>query len=821
MLAELRSALRSLRRAPWYACTVVGVMALALTLATVVFAIVDGVLFRPLPYPEADRPFAVEPGFDGTERPEDAPVSAVDLANWAAASRDVAFSGFSTGQYIGYGTGVNDYVAGVVRVQPNIFDVLGVQPLMGGFADSDFEAQSPLTPAIIGWDLWQGRFLADPDIVGHVVIIDRARGTGFRVVGVMPRGFSFPSERAEVRFLIPHVVSPSVPADPSRRIFSEVIARGPAGITRDSIRARVEAGMLATAAVFPDIGPRPEAWSDADWRRRGPYDSAQVVALASSLGRVSKPLLFGVFVAVLVLVALGTLNASGLMAARTLDRHRELSVRRALGASRMALGRLVAIESLVLLTTAGLIAFFVAAPSLRFVLTLLPDDVVLWKPWRGEAMDVRAAAFVALGALALAVPTSAWPMRRALSLSLARGALGGQARERNTPGRFTIISAQVAAVFVLSVVGSLLVGSLLTVYSNPLPIRTDHVVLIEFAMQGPEAHDTAERARRVGPLLDRVRQVPGVAAVALTNGQVLQGPAFARILDYGFWRPPAAAGLVSVRSQAVTADYYRVVEPQLVAGRLPTEVELAGAAPVVVVSENTARDYWPGDEAIGRVLESARERTPYTVVGVVRDVPWASWDTDVGSVYGPYAPLSWTQTATLFVDVAGRADRVTRDVLAELARMEPSLELRRAAPLADVFTDTVRARRFRAWLFGSFAVAGLVVVGFGILGLLAMSSARRTREVGIRLSLGATRASVVRLLMREQLLPVVSGLAVGAVISAWVVNIVESYLYQVTTTDPRAWVAAAALVLATAAIGALAPAVRASGTDPTRALRAE
>jgi ABC-type antimicrobial peptide transport system permease subunit len=198
-----------------------------------------------------------------------------------------------------------------------------------------------------------------------------------------------------------------------------------------------------------------------------------------------------------------------------------------------------------------------------------------------------------------------------------------------------------------------------------------------------------------------------------------------------------------------------------------------------------------------------------------------SWDTETASIYGPFDPLSSGDTVTLFLDVAGDGNRVLRDVLGEIDAMAPPVAARRAGPLIDVFADTVRPHRFRSWLFGSFAAASLLVVGVGILGLLAMSTARRTREVGIRQALGATQASIVRLLVGEQLVPVVAGLVAGAVIAAWAVGFVESYLYQVTTADARIWSAAAGLIISTASLGALIPAARASAIDPTTALRSE
>jgi ABC-type antimicrobial peptide transport system permease subunit len=204
----------------------------------------------------------------------------------------------------------------------------------------------------------------------------------------------------------------------------------------------------------------------------------------------------------------------------------------------------------------------------------------------------------------------------------------------------------------------------------------------------------------------------------------------------------------------------------------------------------------------------------------VRDVRWFSWDLEVPSIYAPYELVSRYSYATFLLQTDGRTGQVITDALKALREVDPLLRVRRAVTLDDLFVDSVRTRRFKSWLFGSFAVAALVVVGVGILGLIAMSTARRTKEIGIRYVLGSTRRAVVALILREQL-AAEPGLVVGGLVSAWAVTFVASYLYGVTASDPRVWATAATLMVVTAAMGALVPAVRASRTEPVDALRVE
>jgi hypothetical protein len=209
------------------------------------------------------------------------------------------------------------------------------------------------------------------------------------------------------------------------------------------------------------------------------------------------------------------------------------------------------------------------------------------------------------------------------------------------------------------------------------------------------------------------------------------------------------------------------------------------------------------------------------VVGVVKDIRWNSWDEDVASIYGPYARLSRFPFPTVFIHTTGSIGRVTTAAMQAIAAADPLMRTERTGTFAEVFADSVRPRRFQSWLFGSFAVAALAIVGVGLLGLISMATAGRTREMGIRLALGSTRERLVRLLLQEQLLAVLAGVVLGSAGAAWSARFLRTYLYEITPYDPRVWAVAVAVIVATAVLGTLVPALRASRTDPVGALRAE
>ncbi len=256
-------------------------------------------------------------------------------------------------------------------------------------------------------------------------------------------------------------------------------------------------------------------------------------------------------------------------------------------------------------------------------------------------------------------------------------------------------------------------------------------------------------------------------------------------------------------------------------GRFPTDAELESGAPVIVVSESVARAYWPNASPLGQTLTYLRVTVPFAVVGVVKDVRWNQWDAEVAAIYGPYARVSRSASLTVFIRSRKNAGQITAEATRAITAADPLIRTTQAGTLDERFADSVRPRRFQSWLFGSFAMCALVIVGVGILGLMAMATARRTKEMGIRLALGATRDNLVGVLLLEQLRAVVLGVMVGSLVSAWAVRFVKVYLYQITPYDPRVWTAAVVAIVATAAIGTLIPALRASRVDPVQALRAE
>lgn len=824
---DLGPAARSLRHAPWYSATIVAVVALSIALSTTVFAVVDGVLFKPLPYANADELVAIELGFyrdnvyGGRVLPED-----IDV--WQAALPDVALSSVRVADATGFER-VNEPDLGVAYVRPNLFEVLGVQPLLGGFSREDLElleaVRPPVRPALVTHEFWQTRLGGDVAAIGTEIEPENPSYTPVRIAGVLPPGFTIPAKR-DAQF----VMAGSGHARTIRD--TTVLARLPAGVSAEVFRERVEA-VLARAAEVKDEhgGNKPDR---ALVRPLGH-------ALEGELGAVFR----GLFAAAAMLVLIGCLNVSGLMTARCFDRARDIGLRRAIGARATDVVRLLLVEH-GLLFVAGTALGLAALPlTMRLASGLLPTDLHLLKP---PQIDGRVIAFAILAMLASLCLAAVWPIRRSLQAgvrqSIAAG--GGAATQRTTSlASRSMTMGQVMGAVLLVVAGGLLVGSLLRVQANDMGFSADGVVVAEVGVavwaEDESLRDrwgaaTVETRATVEAFLDRVRALPGVAAAGAVDVDVLTGSlgyrerfdpvGVDRAAEHGL---PAGALMVGDPmgglNMPVTPGLFDAAGITLVDGRFPTDEELRTNTPIVVVSQTYARENFGDERAVGQFVERKPledGQAPLEIVGVVADQRIATWDAPgTSTVFTPYARFGGAIDPVIFVRGARGGRALVADVQRVATESRPVVRPVRVQTAAAMLGETIRVRRLQSWLFGAFAVSGLVLTGVGLFGFVAMTMARRTREVGIRLALGATRNGLVRGLVREQLTPVVLGLALGGVLAAWLVRFLESYLYELSVYDSRVWGAAIAVVSATTLAGAVIPSWRASRVDPVRALRTE
>jgi putative ABC transport system permease protein len=818
---EWRQAWRSLRRTRWYGLTAAGVIALSIAFATTIFAIVDGVLFKPLPYPGAERLFsAIENRNVVSGKSEMATLSPAQLDIWRQAIPDARFAAYIGLPMASFPLRSGTYADLLTRVMvgKGFFETLASPPLYGGFAPEDFTEpmgfgavpfSRRVTPAIVSYEVWQQWCGGDPSAIGRSIVDDH--GSGIRVVGVLPRDFVGPwGFHADL--LTP------IPNDPtSHDRGSDILVRLPAGMTARRVADRLSVIDAALAPAWP-VNPSLRG-------RTSPVEAVTLTPVRAVLTGATRATSWLVFAAAIALMALGCLNVAGLAAARVQDRWRDLVLRRALGAGPWDLVRLLATESAVVVVAGAVAGIAGAMPLLHVTLRLIANPVEFLKI---PSVDWRVVAFAALAAAACVALITAVAARTLLRTSARTVLADGPTSSRRGRWAWSVVSGQVALAFLMAVGGALVAGSLVRVWSEDPGFDLARTASIHM---NPFVFATGAD---IEALMADLGRLPGVAHAGGVAGGILGGmegfgsdfDAPASVAPPPPGQVPGTSGVL-VQCLRVTSGYLEAAGLALLDGRLPTEAEFASGAPVLVVSESLAREYWPGQRAVGQTLVSnkflRRPARTFTVVGVVSDARYAALDRDPhGALYYPDVASGNPWLGNVLVKFSRNSPTSLAEVEAWMRRRCPGCPVYgHAKTLADLASASILPRTFHAWLFASFGLASLVVTGVGILGLVAMTSSRRTKEIGIRLALGATPGNVAGQILREQTAAVALGLLAGGLVAAWAVRFVQSYLYKVPVYDVPAWAAAVAALLLVAGAGAFVPALRASRVDPVEALRVE
>lgn len=799
LLAELRASVRALGRVPAYVLSTSGVVALAMALATVAYALVDPVLFRPLPFPDEGRLFSIAPAYETVPlrvAPFDAAPREVDA--WAAA---IPGGVVGTVSYRGRARLGPAETVDAVAAGPTYLEALGITPLLGGWTPNDFVDPSPVRPALLTHRFWMRRFAGDPGVLGRSFVGDR--GEGIRVVGVLPPRFVVPDN------FIPEVMlaSPSpVAATLYRRNSSrQVVIRLPADMTVVEAQTRLAEATRALSAEWPAVTLAPTASATARaWA--GPADGVTLTPLRDLITAPVRTFAWLVLGGVLLVLAQAAFNLAGLAAARTVDRRREVATRRALGAGPWQVARVLAMETL-LIVLLGTFGGLVLAPwAFRITLDLIPTTRLIQDATLNARVvaAIAVAALVTFGVMAAAVSCEG---RRTLARAIADGGAATTRRRSWMP------VTQIALATVVTIASALVLASMVRIWTSDRGFETDDRLVMHFYLTGDRSPAATESAAA------RFAAHPGVRQIGVTATQYLLKRTL--VLDSNAFDPPASAerhGPDSPTSHFVTHGYLDAAGLTLVDGRWPTESEFASGAAVSVVSPTAARAYWGDRSALGQSLTFG-ERT-FSVVGVVNDARFVSRDkAGTGDIYAPMATNLRATAAAAFVrTIPGQpAGALLNDFRAQC----PECRIASLEPAITVVNGTIQTPRFRAWLFGAFGLVALVISAIGIVGVVAMTTARRTREIGIRLALGTTQGAIARLILREQVVLLVAGLAVGSLAAAWTVRLLGAYMYETSVYDWKTWSMTMIVLVTIAGASVVWPALRAARVDIVTVLRPE
>jgi predicted permease len=817
---DLRFAWRAVCQARWYSATVTGVLGAGIALATVVFAVVDGVLFKPLPFFRAEELFLLRARI-GTELP---PVSYRDIAGWSEAVPDLRLTGVSAAP-LGFDREPGQELWSA-RVDQHFFDVIGARPLVGGFTEDDFgfawdreQDGGVFQPVLVSHAMWRQRFGSDPTVVGRRLSRSERQGKtyGLRIAGVLPPGFVFPLDLGTPQ---PDLLTP-LTRDQQRSVRRELqaIARIPSSADRAEILERLRTSTrerAPLARVETDHATHP-----GSGRGQTPFEDVQVVSVPEQLGAEERPAFRLVAAASALMLLLACVNVAGLSAARNVERRRDLAIRRALGAGDWRLVRSALFEIAMLAAAGTAVALAIAGPLLAATISLLPRTLTLLKAPELDGRVFAAAAAIA-GATVLLV--ALWPAHVAARVN--PNPMMGAGGPGSTPvarrGRFVLIASQIALGFALLTAGALSIASFAAAWQVDAGFERDRMILLE-AFAG-RVRNQADAVQQLTDARERLVGLQGVAGVAVSSID----PLFARrMLPWTGFQPEAWTGgpIDRVTERRVSANFFNTMGISLVDGRWPVAGEWSASHHVAIVSETAARTFWPDRLAIGQRLVPASQRLgdnepPITVIGVVADTRYEALDTNpIGELYLPDPIQRNTNGVYFHLQTAAAPEMVLGPALSTLTDF--GLHVEQASTHEDAMFAALKHRALPAWLFGSLGVAALVVLGTGVLGLLAIATAQRTREIGIRMVVGATSGRVLRLLVREQLGAVGTGLIAGAILAAAAARYLESQLYGVRAYEPLLWAAVAAALVAVALVGTLIPSWRAARVDPMQALRVE
>jgi putative ABC transport system permease protein len=805
LIDDIKWATRIARRRPLFTLTVAATLAVSIAAATTTYGLATAVLWRPLPFPDEGRLVFVweTQEIDGQRRP--ARVTSGRAVEWRNGTQSLS----SMAVFAAAGLTAEDPDGAVslrgMRVAANYFDVLALRPILGrAFMPEDERPGAP--PVIIlSHALWQERFGGEPGAVGSSV---RLSGAAYTIVGVMPPVVTpaWPANPAIVsidaqsrEFWIPIARTPQFDQQMRAHVYG-VVARLAPGVTRDQAAAELT-GLVSTDA--------------AD--RHG----AQVTPLRDQFVRDARLPLLAVAGAALAVLLIACANLAALQATAIEARRAELAVRAAIGAGRSRLVQQLGVESLMMAAAGGLGGVALTRVALNEVPSRLPPSVpLLTIPSLDWRVIVFALAITTLAGLALA----AWPILQLARAPASRGVAGGGRR-------FVfrgLVAAQVAVTAALAVAAALLTQSLVTVRGGDPGFVIDNVLVTSVGLPSTVVRDPSAIAGIEARMLQTITARPGVIGAALAYDHPLQANWSDAITIIG----DTAAAVSDADSQAelriVSPGYFDALGVEVLDGRAFGPRDDLSAPGAVMVNEALARTLSPG-LVLGRRLRSSAasftwgDRAPrvYTIVGIVENERFRGLEQPVQpALY--VSTLQFPQQATeLLVRTAGDPLALAADVRAIVRSIEPGATMAAPRSLAGILRDQLVTRRATTDVFGGFAAAALVLAALGLYGLTAGVVSSRTREIGVRLALGASPGAVARLVVDDSLITAGAGVAVGLVLALWAGRLIESLLVGVGSRDPVTLAVVAATLLIVAALAAVLPARRAASVDPATVLRGE
>lgn len=815
---DLRYAARSFRRAPAFTLAAALTLAIGIGATTTVFSVIDGVLVRGLPYRDADRIVDMwEVSDNGGYRLPSYPTFKDWIAansSWRGVFDEMAFLKGDEAIYVS-DKGPERLIA--ASVSPGFFHLLGTPPLLGRTFIADEERVGANRVAVLSYELWRQRFGGDPSIVGRKVPFS---GFPTTVIGVMPRGFTYPAWASLWQPIA--AVETTNPALARRDVHSD---------SRTIGRLRDGADSVAVATA---MRPVEQHLAEVYPAEQGHWMTAVTLPLRDEILGSVRPMLLTIGGAVLLILLLACANVANLLLVRGSSRERELGVRAALGADRFRLVRQLLAESLTIALTGGLLGAGLATLAVRLIRQNAASELPRANQIVVEPRTLLFAAGVTVVAAVLAGVAPALRATRSENLAALRsGAFGAVGARRDVRLRAMLVVAQLALALVLLVGSTLLLESFRRLGAVDLGFSPQNRVAIGVFPPAGKYDNALAAEGLYRQLMARMQSVPGVRDVALVNHLPIGG---------GWVTSPVGvdggAQEVTKQRQAlyrtVSASYLRTMGMQIARGRWFTDADIRERTGVVI-NETLAREEWGDANPLGRHItlrRSSQQRPDYgqpisvIVTGVIKDVRQQS----LADKPSPEVFVPWTLEVWPWVTLVAHVQNPSRDV--PLLR-RAILDVDPAIPVAgddlqggfvrldELLGNSIAQRKLATSLVGSFALVALILAAVGMYGVMAYGVAQRTREMGVRIALGASRIGILRLVVGESARLAVAGVVIGLAGAVAATRLIRSLLFETTPTDATTLASASLVLVAVTLVAAYVPALRATRVDPIRAMRAD
>jgi len=803
---DLRYGLRTLAKNPAFTSIAIVALALGIGANSAIFSVVDAVLLRPLPFKKPEQLVMLWENATHLGFPKNTP-SPANFLDWQKQAG--AFTGMAAMVERSFnltGVGEPERLDGR-RVSANLFDLLGVRAVLGRtFVPDDDRPGSHVV--LLSYSLWQRRFGSDPSVIGRALALN---GESYTVIGIMPRFVQLPGFANRNDQLWVPIAFPPEEAAQRGNHFLEVIARMKPGITLKQAQAEMETIAARLAQQYPDYNTRL---------------GAVVVPLHEEVVGDIKPALLILLGAVGFVLLIACANVANLLLARAAVRQKEIALRLALGASRSRLTRQFLTESVLLAMFGAGLGLLLALGGIRILKTFIPATI---SQVQTINIDARVLIFTGLVAVLTGIAFGLAPALQASHLNLndtlkegGRDAGGGRKGNRL---RGLLVIGEVAVSFVLLIGAGLLINSFFHLRNLEPGFRADHLLTMKVDLSEVKYPDRERRAAFFDEVIRRVGALPGVQSAAVAGNLPLTYNGDSMNISVEGVPDPPPDQRPDVIFRAIGPGYFGTMGISIIRGRDFTDQDKADSKNVVVISEKTAQHFWPGQDPIGRRLRpgSSTSNTPWReVIGIVKDVRQNDFIAPPKmQMYFTYSQLKDLAPNALVIRTSIEPLSLAASARDAIWSVDKDQTVADIDTMEHIVAEAVARQRFSMLLLGLFATLALLLASVGIYGVMTYSVAQRTHEIGIRIALGARRADVLQMTIKQGLRLVGAGMILGLAAAFILTRVLESLLFGISATDPVTFFGISLVLLAVAILASYLPALRATKVDPIIALRAQ